>query len=529
MRRRAHARRCALLIIILAAVSAATPAHAFTNGRAPSSALSPIYIPGNTAYLAQAPAASWNVMRQCAVAQGTDIYPGASQWHPAATAYRTIGAQNVLWASYLSGKGALAARPGTSNHGAGLAVDLATLKMRQWIDRRGSSYGWAKKWSDAPSEWWHLRVRLGVYSSPPDPGVSQRYPILRKRSRGACLAPAVKEVQRRLGLKQDGVYGAGTAAAVRKFERDHGLHKTGVVDEKLWDLLRKQSRGTTSQVLTEGQTQQPIAGVDVRAAQGLLNVRLKELGSKCRVPKIDGVYGKSTESAVKCWQRARGLKVTGKIAARDWTYLRRPWRIDCVDVSEYQPTVDWGKVHRAGYECAIARVGYGVRHPDKSYGTGRVKAVRSSGLKLGVYQFVLPTNDHTGTVEANVSWNLARAGGWNPKTEPIFADIEVTPLSASATCTYAGQLLARWKQLGAKLPGVYTGPGFANAHLTACKSLASYPLWDAHYGPKTPTVPRPWTVWTAWQFTDKANVPGAGHVDASVVRGGKPQLKALFR
>ena len=58
---------------------------------------------------------------------------------------------------YVAGRGNLAARPGTSNHGWGTTVDVPQPAMRAAIDKHGASYGWSKRWSDAPSEWWHIR------------------------------------------------------------------------------------------------------------------------------------------------------------------------------------------------------------------------------------------------------------------------------------------------------------------------------------------------------------------------------------
>ncbi|WP_026912326.1 M15 family metallopeptidase [Patulibacter minatonensis] len=83
----------------------------------------------------------------------------------ARTAYRPLKDQEYFWALYRSGRGNLAARPGTSNHGLGLAVDLATPQMRQIVDHIGAKYGFAKKWSDAPTEWWHLKWRPGTYTA----------------------------------------------------------------------------------------------------------------------------------------------------------------------------------------------------------------------------------------------------------------------------------------------------------------------------------------------------------------------------
>jgi hypothetical protein len=85
------------------------------------------------------------------------------------SSYRTFDQQVYLRRLYESGRGSLAAIPGTSNHGWGTAVDLATTAMRTMVDRIGVKYGWSKQWSDAQSEWWHILYQAGHYSGP-DPG-----------------------------------------------------------------------------------------------------------------------------------------------------------------------------------------------------------------------------------------------------------------------------------------------------------------------------------------------------------------------
>jgi hypothetical protein len=133
-----------------------------SNGRLPASDLAPIF----QGQLAKASycAASWNAMNVEARRMGVELRPTGPR-----SSYRTYDQQVQLWNDYQAGRGALAARPGTSNHGLGLAVDVATQQMRTVIDRIGRKYGWAKEWSDAPSEWWHIRHRSGIWSGP-DPG-----------------------------------------------------------------------------------------------------------------------------------------------------------------------------------------------------------------------------------------------------------------------------------------------------------------------------------------------------------------------
>jgi hypothetical protein len=46
---------------------------------------------------------------------------------------------------------------------------VPTKAMRAMIDRIGAKYGWSKQWSDAQSEWWHIKYEAGHWSGT-DPG-----------------------------------------------------------------------------------------------------------------------------------------------------------------------------------------------------------------------------------------------------------------------------------------------------------------------------------------------------------------------
>jgi D-alanyl-D-alanine carboxypeptidase len=132
----------------------------YQNGKLPDSALAPI----KAGSLQKEQAAAWNAMNAEARANGCELRPTGS-----ASSYRTYQQQVDLYNAYLNGTGNLAAVPGTSNHGWGTAVDLATTDMRSMVDRIGAKYGYSKSWSDAPSEWWHICYQAGHYSGP-DPG-----------------------------------------------------------------------------------------------------------------------------------------------------------------------------------------------------------------------------------------------------------------------------------------------------------------------------------------------------------------------
>lgn len=59
---------------------------------------------------------------------------------------------------------------------------------------------------------------------------SKDRPTLRRGAKGDL----VKEVQTKIGITPDGLFGAGTEAALRQFQRDHGLVPDGLVGPRTW-------------------------------------------------------------------------------------------------------------------------------------------------------------------------------------------------------------------------------------------------------------------------------------------------------
>lgn len=84
------------------------------------------------------------------------------------SSYRSYAKQVEFYNAYLAGRGPLAARPGTSNHGWGRAVDIPTAQMQAMVRRYGHRFGWGiaggQLSSDAPSEPWHCTFR-GPYTA----------------------------------------------------------------------------------------------------------------------------------------------------------------------------------------------------------------------------------------------------------------------------------------------------------------------------------------------------------------------------
>lgn len=167
---------------------------------------------------------------------------------------RDLATQHVVWDRYINHNGAPAAIPGTSNHGWGLAFDLASNVNRfgtpehEWMRKNAGKYGfahpyWARQ-GGGREEAWHWEFVGG--------GTSKNR-ILRARSGmgevglGHTNKEKVEEIQERLNFHLpakdhvvvDGDYGLATAAAVVKFQKLRRAYVSGRVSLALLARLRK--------------------------------------------------------------------------------------------------------------------------------------------------------------------------------------------------------------------------------------------------------------------------------------------------
>ena len=95
-------------------------------------------------------ALTWNAMRSAFIAGGGSpdhFRPGG----PASSA-RSLTQQRHFFAN----QPPAAARPGTSNHGWGIAVDIPSADAQAWIMRNGARYGWTNTEGARVNEPWHM-------------------------------------------------------------------------------------------------------------------------------------------------------------------------------------------------------------------------------------------------------------------------------------------------------------------------------------------------------------------------------------
>jgi hypothetical protein len=283
-----HGMKMALASLALAA-AVSSPAHAYQNGALPQSELSPIYYPGATVYLQKDAAAAWNAMREYCRARGVDIYVKGPN-----SAYRTIAQQKLMKKLY----GSNAATPGTSNHGLGIAVDLATQEMRRAIDKWGAQFGWSKKWSDAAWEWWHIKYKPGVWHGT-NPGV-----VIPADADGLPTPPTN-------GGTNTTTDPAGTDGTTPPVDPP----TSGDAGTVTGDPARNPGLANiVGDIENRGTVRRGSQGADVTALQKVLRQRGYDID-------MDGVFGPDTERAVREFQRKSNLDADGVVGPRTWTKL----------------------------------------------------------------------------------------------------------------------------------------------------------------------------------------------------------------
>ena len=147
--------------------------------------------------------------------------------------------------------------------------------------------------------------------------------------RPADRGPAVEDIQRRLSTLDydlgptgvDGVFLGATLAAVRDFQRREGVRQDGIVGPETWARLVDATFTLGDRLLY---LRFPyLHGRDVSSLQGALNA----LGFSCGEP--DGIFGTYTELGVRDFQRNTGLHddgIAGLETVRALRNLEHVWR-----------------------------------------------------------------------------------------------------------------------------------------------------------------------------------------------------------
>jgi GH25 family lysozyme M1 (1,4-beta-N-acetylmuramidase) len=201
-----------------------------------------------------------------------------------------------------------------------------------------------------------------------------------------------------------------------------------------------------------------------------------------------------------------------------------PTKLEGIDVSHWQGTIDWPTVAASGKRFVIMKATEGTGFVDPMYATN-IAGARAAGIKATAYHFASPDATPNEAV-AEADHFVDVAGLVDGDLVPAL-DLEVTGgLGTTALTSWVRSWLAQVTLRTGIRPMIYVSPAFWKKYLADTTWFAANGyriLWIAHWGVAQPTVPGGnWGGygWTFWQYTNCGSVPGiSGCVDLDRYNG----------
>lgn len=229
--------------------------------------------------------------------------------------------------------------------------------------------------------------------------------------------------------------------------------------------------------------------------------------------------------------RRPGSKASFVETLEDRRLLARSYGID---VSTYQPTINWTSVKNGGIDFAYVKSTEGATWTSSTF-ANQMAGAAAAGVPAGAYHYARYDNNSAATEAAHfldVAGDYMAAGNLRP-----VVDIEQTTTQSAATVstwvnTFCNAIVAA---TGVE-PLVYTFASYASTKLNS--TVTQWDLWMAQYpsspAPQTgsPSSTAPWAsgTWKVWQYTDSGTVSGiSGSVDRNVFNGDKAAMLASLQ
>jgi GH25 family lysozyme M1 (1,4-beta-N-acetylmuramidase) len=202
-----------------------------------------------------------------------------------------------------------------------------------------------------------------------------------------------------------------------------------------------------------------------------------------------------------------------------------------IDVSAYQPSVNWASVKATGAKFAYVKATEGVKYKSSTF-TAQYNGARTAGLAHGAYHFATP-NTASGIAQAD--YFVAHGGGGKADgyTLPGVLDIENNPygkdkcygMSHAKMNSWITDFLHEYRARTGRHAVINTFRDWwiactGNAGAKAGSTFgATYLLWVNDHTAKAASVPIPtaWKSYTIWQWTDKGTYGDEDYIKSSTV------------
>ncbi|KAF9238118.1 glycoside hydrolase family 25 protein [Melanogaster broomeanus] len=185
-----------------------------------------------------------------------------------------------------------------------------------------------------------------------------------------------------------------------------------------------------------------------------------------------------------------------------------------IDVSSYQPNIDWTTVANNGVKFVYIKATEGTTYISPQF-SPQYTGATNAGLIRGAYHFAHPDSS-SGATQA--TYFHSHGGGWSADgiTLPGALDIEYNPsgsecygLSASAMVSWIQSFSSTYHSLTTRYPVIYTTTDWWTTCTGNSAAFASNnPLWIARYASAIGTLPAGWSYTSFWQYADSGPNPG---------------------
>lgn len=175
-----------------------------------------------------------------------------------------------------------------------------------------------------------------------------------------------------------------------------------------------------------------------------------------------------------------------------------------IDISNLNGSANISAVKNAGYGFVISKATEGRTFIDK-YCSQNVANTKANGLISGAYHFARFTDISGARIEADFFKSHC----------PSNVDFVVLDFEQQCSGDMTQACLTFLDSISSIAPAlIYCNPDYINVHLNS--NITKYPLWIAHYGVPSPSVPK-WGTYAIWQYSETGRVDGvSGDVDLNV-------------
>jgi GH25 family lysozyme M1 (1,4-beta-N-acetylmuramidase) len=279
----------------------------------------------------------------------------------------------------------------------------------------------------------------------------------------------------------------------------------------------------------EGSASGPVlSGVRVTGQDGAGTSFDKTTGTSGYVT-ITGAPGSWQFSASKSGYQTNSWSQSTTETCTRHAFLIRDDRVNGIDVSHWQGTIDWSQVYNSGYRFAFAKASEGDGLED-TYFTANMNNGYNAGMLMGAYHFARPDLENDAADEAryfvSVAGTYLKVGYLRPAL-----DLEKgASLGKEALSNWVHEWMNTVKSETGIEPIIYVNSNYANNYLDS--SVTQYDLWIAHWRCDTGTPPNTgmWNDWDFWQYYSPDycgvnSVPGiSGGVDLDIFNGDMDRL-----